>query len=238
MSTVMLVRHGKAADFMSGDYDRLSEMGKQQARLLGEYWAKWDVRIDAVYRGSLRRQRETMEVIERVYREQGLPWPEVTELAGLDEHGGLAVFQHALPRLMEQDEAIREAFLARAAGQKGDPRVGMRAFVQSMHLWIRGEIHLPEVGPFSRFLEGVQDALDTIHRTEGHGKRVAVFTSAGTISAAVGLCYHISAEAIMDLSWQLYNASISEIAVSPKGRGMVSFNQIPHLHTAELLTKV
>ncbi len=238
MSTVMLVRHGKAADFMSGEYDRLSEIGKQQARLLGEHWVKWGVQIDSVYRGPLRRQRETMEAVEQVYRAHGLPWPDATELSGLSEHGGLAVFQHALPQLMEEDEAIREAFLARAAGKKADARVGMRAFIQSMHMWIRGEILLPEVGPFSRFLADVQGALETIHHNEGQGKRIAVFTSAGTISAAVGACYAISPEAIMDLSWQLYNASLSEIAVSHKGRGMVSFNQIPHLPTAELLTKV
>ncbi len=119
MSMVTLVRHGKAADFMSGDYDRLSEPEKRQARLLGEYWTGWGHRFDAVYMRPLRRHRETMDIVGHVYQERGLPWPEPIELKGFNEHGGLAVFHHALPLLMEEDEEIREAFLARGGSQRG-----------------------------------------------------------------------------------------------------------------------
>ncbi len=105
-------------------------------------------------------------------------------------------------------------------------------------MWISEELDVPEIGPFSRFLDDVRGALDVVREAQGSGKRVVVFASAGTISAAVGLCYGLESAAIMDLSWQLYNASVSQIAFSEKGFGMVSFNNVPHITTADLLTMV
>lgn len=39
MGILYLVRHAQAS-FLEQDYDKLSKLGKTQARLLGEYWAR------------------------------------------------------------------------------------------------------------------------------------------------------------------------------------------------------
>ena len=54
MSEVYVVRHGQAA-FGTDDYDRLTEVGWEQSRLLGEYCHGRDLHFDAVYTGSMRR---------------------------------------------------------------------------------------------------------------------------------------------------------------------------------------
>ncbi len=49
-----MVRHGQAS-FGQDNYDKLSELGEIQSRKLGEFWVEWDVKIDAVYSGTLDR---------------------------------------------------------------------------------------------------------------------------------------------------------------------------------------
>ena len=58
MGTLYLVRHGQAS-FGEADYDRLSPMGHQQSRRLGEYFAGQGLVFDAVITGTLRRHAET-----------------------------------------------------------------------------------------------------------------------------------------------------------------------------------
>ena len=60
MGAIHLVRHGQAS-FGTGDYDRLSELGHEQARLAGQDMAARGLRPDVVIHGGMRRQRETAE---------------------------------------------------------------------------------------------------------------------------------------------------------------------------------
>src|SRR5271167_721953 len=62
MGTIYVVRHGQAA-FGTDQYDRLTEKGFTQARLLGAYFALRNIRFDAVFTGTLRRQVETAQGI-------------------------------------------------------------------------------------------------------------------------------------------------------------------------------
>ena len=59
MAEVIVVRHGQAA-FATDDYDRLTEVGWEQSRLLGEHFASAEQHFDAVFTGTMRRHRETL----------------------------------------------------------------------------------------------------------------------------------------------------------------------------------
>ena len=59
MAELVLVRHGQAS-FGADDYDRLSELGWQQSRWLGEYFRERGAAFDLILRGSLRRHAETL----------------------------------------------------------------------------------------------------------------------------------------------------------------------------------
>ena len=85
MSTLALVRHAQAS-FFAENYDQLSPLGEQQARLLGEYWVRRGVRFDEVYTGPRVRQIETAALAGEAFVKAGLPWPEPTFLTELDEH--------------------------------------------------------------------------------------------------------------------------------------------------------
>ena len=62
MGAIYVVRHAQAS-FGTEDYDRLSQTGFAQARLLGAYFALRNIRFDAAYTGTLRRHAETAQGI-------------------------------------------------------------------------------------------------------------------------------------------------------------------------------
>ena len=62
MSTLYPVRHGQAC-FSTDDYDRLSELGRLQARRTGEHFRRIGINLDSVYSGSPKRQRGTAAVV-------------------------------------------------------------------------------------------------------------------------------------------------------------------------------
>ena len=58
MAEIILVRHGQAS-FGKANYDKLSELGAQQAQLLGEFWGRQGFAFDAMWRGDMVRHEET-----------------------------------------------------------------------------------------------------------------------------------------------------------------------------------
>ena len=61
MSVLTLIRHGQAS-FFADNYDQLSELGERQARALGEYWARRELKFDEVYTGPRVRQSHSAEL--------------------------------------------------------------------------------------------------------------------------------------------------------------------------------
>ncbi|MFT6945427.1 MAG: broad specificity phosphatase PhoE, partial [Yoonia sp.] len=61
MGEIILVRHGQANSGATDEesYDKLSDLGHQQARWLGDYLRDREAPFDKVISGSLRRHRET-----------------------------------------------------------------------------------------------------------------------------------------------------------------------------------
>ena len=61
IASIFLIRHGQAS-FGSADYDQLSQLGCCQAQVLSDYFSDIGIRLDAVYSGTLKRQRQTAEI--------------------------------------------------------------------------------------------------------------------------------------------------------------------------------
>jgi broad specificity phosphatase PhoE len=63
MSALLLVRHGQAS-FGSANYDRLSSLGEEQVGHLRDHFTRSGQKVDAIYSGSLYRQRSTAEILD------------------------------------------------------------------------------------------------------------------------------------------------------------------------------
>src|SRR5258708_3741757 len=105
MSVLVLVRHGQAS-FLQSDYDKLSELGEQQSRMLGSFWARQGAVFDDVLSGPRIRQIGTAELVLESYAASGLSLPGLRVVQELDEYDSGAVVGILLPRLMAADSRV------------------------------------------------------------------------------------------------------------------------------------
>ena len=69
MSELVFVRHGQAS-FGAASYDALSERGFEQVRELARHWLETGESFQAIYSGTLQRQRETAAELASVVKDQ------------------------------------------------------------------------------------------------------------------------------------------------------------------------
>ena len=237
MSKLVLVRHGQAR-FFSDDYDRLSEMGVRQSRVLGEYWIERGVGFDEVYVGTLRRQRETGEAVEEVFRAAGRDWPGHEVLPGLDEYPADVITDLLLPLLCERDEGfvrLKSDFDGAAEGPDRY-RTFHRLLAAVMAEWIGGRVEANGLMRWVEFRDGVRGALRDIMARDGRGRRVVVFSSGGPIGVAVQSALQAPDLMAAELNWRIHNCSVTEITFSGDRVALDCFNAVGHLTDPELLT--
>jgi broad specificity phosphatase PhoE len=229
-----LVRHGQAS-FLQSDYDRLSELGKRQAEILGQFWAKRRVEFDHIYYGPARRQIGTGEIAGTICRAAGLTWPEPVTLPEFDEYAGIEVMRTFVPGLVKTHEDIRllEQEYRAASELKAAARAFEKMFQRVTRLWVNGELDSPDVESWSAFCARVDRGLQRVCRNGGN---VAVFSSGGVMAAAVRRALDLSPVRTLELSWTPRNASYSEFLFSGDRFSLQSFNTHPHLDLPELLT--
>lgn len=232
---LVLVRHGQASA-LSGDYDRLSELGREQSRRIGPWLARWAREPAHVLVGPRRRHRETYDEALTTARADGASWPELEPTPDLDEHHGIQLVHHVGADLAARQDEIGE--LARAAfSPSGDPtKHWIRMFKVLMLAWARGEIGHEEVEPWAHFRARVRRVLE--QAASSRSGTVIAFTSGGAIGAAIADVLGLDDARALDLMWAIKNASISEIHVGSRATSLVGFNAIGHLDRDDLVTVV
>src|SRR5262249_7376788 len=98
------IRHAQAGS--RDNYDVLSELGKQQSRLLGEHLVAQGVELGAVYSGAMRRQRETAEIACDAMKRAGLATLDVTTDERWDEFSLISVYRSIAKRMMADDQSF------------------------------------------------------------------------------------------------------------------------------------
>ena len=230
MATLLLIRHGQAS-YGEADYDRLSVRGQAQARELGKFLTGG--RIDLLFAGPLRRQRDTAALA----RELATNLPEPTTLPELAEYPAYELIQHSMPKLVAEDPKFA------ALTQTPTKELANDAFHTILNKWARDEWEVAGVERVTDFAARVQRGLDRIVRGAKSGARIAVVTSAGPIGVAVGLTFGASPHHMVRTSTVIRNASITELRFRsqdfdwhPERVGLIAFNSIHHL-PAELHTE-
>lgn len=205
MSHITLVRHGQAnteaRDELS--YDRLSDLGHQQARWLGDHLRASASFHPRVYCGTLRRHVETVESMGfggDVVQDARLNELEYFTLASLleDQHGV------AIP-------TAREDFVGHL------PHV--------LSAWQNGELsNPPEL--YETFEARVQAVLTEI--TTGDGPALVV-TSGGLIAMAMRQSMGLDTPAMARVALAIMNTSMHRLFPIGAHLSPVLFNAIPHL---------
>jgi len=108
--SIYFVRHGQAGTRDS--YDSLSDLGRRQARLLGQYFAAQSIRFATAYSGTQMRQQQTAAEIAAAYSEAGLrvPFPAITANEGWNEFDLDLIYREMAPKLCAEDPDFRRAY--------------------------------------------------------------------------------------------------------------------------------
>ena len=208
MSDIILVRHGQANTHATDEasYDRLSDLGHEQARWLGAHMAGTDPHFDHVVTGTLSRQVETAramgyETAEQDKRLNELSYFELT----------LAVErQYGLPAPTEAAEFAR--FLP-----------------QVMAYWAEGTLQdIPE--PFEDFDGRVTELLADLC---GRGGRSLVVTSGGVIGMILRHILSLDTAGMAAIMLQTRNASMHRLHYVHGHLMLATFNATPHLDAPE-----
>jgi broad specificity phosphatase PhoE len=239
VSIALFIRHGKASAFGSStDYDQLSAPGVEQSEKLGEWLAQQGLSVDAVFVGPRKRHAQTHAAVIRVLSSRGLGLPEPTLLPELDEHAGLALVLKTLPALAADDPGLRAVVETMARGEQPAPDDLLGAFRRITRRWVLGEVGHADVESWGAFRSRVARGMVRITAL-GSGKTALVFTSAGAVASAVAGALDLRDETrVLDLSWALYNGSVSELDFTGDRWGLRSFNSTGHLGGGRLITSV
>lgn len=204
MGEITLIRHGQANTTATNedDYDRLSDLGHQQAAWLGAHLREHDAPFDIVLMGSLRRHRETA--------------------TGMGDMGVAPVVDD---RLNEMDYFN----LARALqDHQGIPLPGPGEFAahapQVMEAWHRAEIMGNEA--FAAFETRVTAVLQEAAQP---GVRVLCVTSGGVIGMILRSMLGLDARRFAHVLTPIFNSSVHRIQVTPAGTILSGYNATPHL---------
>lgn len=246
MSTLSIVRHGQAS-YGQIDYDQLTELGFEQARRLGAWWADRGFEPDRVYVGPCRRHHQTWETAKQAYDERrgeagdstsGLVPP--VPAPALNEFPAFEVVQYAVPSLARDDPEIAQwlAAMGKPGNEKGTKGLFQRVFERVMRMYVRGELvdMLGSIEPFAAFRQRVEGWLESEVLSAGRGLHFVAFSSGGPVAAAVGRALGLDDERVMELALTVHNGSVSEIRFGDDRLSLSTFNVSCHLKEPGLQT--
>lgn len=215
MSKILLIRHGQAS-FGKKDYDKLSDLGIQQATWLGRYLNECGLKPSRIITGSLTRHKQTAASICQSLNFDG----EMEEHLGWNEFDFQAIV-YAFLQLHPELTPITK-----------NPKTFFSLLKKSMTEWSKNKLSstLPE--SWSDFEDRVNDAM-LFSKSKTTDKPILVISSGGAISMALKTLLRLDNAAMIDLNLQTRNTSVSEIYFNQSHDQLCSFNTIPHLDTKD-----
>lgn len=223
-----MIRHGQAS-FGQANYDRLSAKGERQARIVADHLCRVAIGFDAVYMGSLVRQQQTARALAAVYGAARQSLPDARVLSELDEYDAAQLWHHMRADILAAYPELRVS----PAQLQSDPKAFQRIFSRIVHHWVAGAALTPDhLESWAAFRARVTRGLRRIMQTEGAGKHVAVFTSAGPVAVAIQMATAMPDPHCADLSWHILNASITRFRYHKERFTLVGFNDVAALEMA------
>jgi broad specificity phosphatase PhoE len=237
MSTLALVRHAQAS-FFAENYDQLSPLGEQQARLLGQDWVRRGLRFDEVFTGPRVRQIETAALAGEAFAQDGLEWPEPQFVGELDEHQVDRLIKASMSEIVKHDPKIARLHADyRAAQAPADRhRTFQLMFEEVVMLWVAGKVSAPGIETWHEFGRRVRAGMKRILDGQKRGRSIAAFSSVGAITVCLQAALDCSDRKALDLGWRLRNCSITDFVFTKDRLTLEGFNAYPHLQDPALWT--
>jgi broad specificity phosphatase PhoE len=219
MGQIFLVRHGQAS-FGKSNYDQLSDLGYEQARLLGQWYANTHQRFNRVINGGMARHRQTADACMGA-----LPKKLLIEAEWITD-ADFAEFDHKEVLLRHCPEfADAAAFKTLLASHVDPPRALEQLFRDAMQRWMEGGDYTESWPAFrSRCVNALQ-RLDT----DSSKQTTIVFTSGGVIAALMQHMLGLQDRQVMELNWTLANCGVTKLMQRPGQFTLSYLNNYAHL---------
>ncbi|WGP06765.1 histidine phosphatase family protein [Bacillus subtilis] len=208
MSVLYLVRHGQAS-FGTDDYDRLSDLGKEQSRIAGRFLGAQGIEPDRIVHGEMLRQRQTAEGL---LEGMGLSMDAHVD-SGWNEYAAwelTGVLDDVDPRA-KHDSKIFQGELERGAAR-----------------WASGEHDEDYRETYKQFTSRVERALDDAVAAMGSGQSTIVVSSAGAIAWTAARLIGGGFDQWMAFNRVTINTGITKIITGRGGTSLISFNDHGH----------
>jgi len=240
LSSVYLVRHGQAGT--RDAYDLLSELGRRQSRLLGEYFLSQGMEFTAAYAGAMLRQQQTAAEVRMAYTSARIPFPEIIIDSQWNEFDLAHVYREIAPLLCEADPEFREEYdeLRRQVRQSAgnhDAEVHRRwrpCDTKVVEAWIAGRFSYS--GETWNQFRGRVAACRQLFSNAPREANILAFTSATPAAILTGLALDISDGRVRQLAGVLHNASYTVLRQRGDQVHVFQFNAVPHLREPSLRT--
>jgi len=217
MGLLYLIRHGQAS-LGSDNYDQLSNLGKQQAHLLGEYFKLNKIHFDQVVCGAQVRHKETAQHFLKG-NQSASSMPLLT-LKQFNEFNFEAIIQGYLAIYPEQ-----------SLTQFRGPGL-FQLLKKSLHSWSEGELNLGSEETWDDFRLRLSQGLSQL-QAEFHQQNILLFTSGGPISHLVSQMLGTSRKACIDLNLHIQNTSVTQCLMTQEKISLHSFNELAHLQAPD-----
>lgn len=219
MSAIYLLRHGQAS-FGADDYDQLSSLGVEQARLLGAALSDYGLKTPVFVSGGMQRHRHTLK---ECLAALGAVDPFAVD-EGWNEFDHRAIIQAAYPEY-EDTAALRAALAARPHPKAAFQHI----FETAMGRWASGEHDRDYAETWAQFHQRVAQALSTLVQQLPSDRDALVSTSGGAIAAVVQQLLQVPAAQGIALNWTLVNAGFTRLLMAKSGPRLCSLNVHTHL---------
>lgn len=204
MAEVTLIRHAQAS-FGEADYDRLSKLGHEQSKTLGDYLSSQSRTYDRVVLGTMRRHFQTAA-------SAGLIGP-------FEAHQGFNEYDFGDLLACRYPDGMPE--------EVGHDRRGhFRVLRDTIGLWQNNKID-GVAETYEDFQNRTRAAMNMACRDGA--KTVAVVTSGGPIGQIVADTLGAPPSQMIALNLQVKNTSISRMVYNVNNRFLHEFNATPHL---------
>jgi broad specificity phosphatase PhoE len=239
LSTVYLVRHGQAGTRVA--YDCLSDLGKRQARLLGEHFVSQGIQFASAFAGALSRQRQTGEEVGAAFSRAGLSFPPLTIDSRWNEFDLGQVYSEIAPLLCADNhqfrleyEHMQKQIQVSDGADAPIHRNWLPCDTKLVSAWISGR-YAYNGETWQQFCERVTSCRLDMGNSQRR-ENIVVFTSATPTAIWTGMSLDIWDDRLMQLAGVLYNASYTVMRLRDGQLRLFTFNAAPHLSASGLRT--
>jgi broad specificity phosphatase PhoE len=222
MGVIYLVRHGQAS-FGKSNYDELSDIGREQSRLLGQTWKARGIRPDILVSGSLVRHRQTLDGIVAGMDVPKGPISPRSEDAAWNELDAYEILRIYQPRWANQ-AVFKAEMLASLRPRKtfGD------AYDAALQRWVDAGDDASYSQSWQAFQNRVLGGLHRVANALKSGESAVVATSGGPIAAVGQSLFGVPPAGVARLNQVIVNAGVTKVILGSSGLHLSTWNDHGH----------